>query len=288
MNHPFFKNEAKTKVSEQNIPWYLDYWHTLFIIILFFLLFSNTSQGQTSVSGLPEMDWEEPELPGLDELLQLSLANAARLESQDLWIESKYLEWLSTKKVWADLINISGGINYGNNRLENISTLDLTDVNFINTTRRDLTYSLGVQIRINGGQIFKQPEREKIAKIAVERALIEKEEMENTIRQSVIQLYNEFHQSLEIMRLKAAHLKANQLAVEMAETYFKEGNLSPEVYTTALDKLASAEEEFIKIKSKVTYLKQIMEEIAGISNLYQAKPTLQQLQMQRAMEAEKD
>ncbi|MEZ4951608.1 MAG: TolC family protein, partial [Saprospiraceae bacterium] len=237
---------------------------------------------------LPEMDWEEPELPGLDELLQLSLANAARLESQDLWIESKYLEWLSTKKVWADLINISGGINYGNNRLENISTLDLTDVNFINTTRRDLTYSLGVQIRINGGQIFKQPEREKIAKIAVERALIEKEEMENTIRQSVIQLYNEFHQSLEIMRLKAAHLKANQLAVEMAETYFKEGNLSPEVYTTALDKLASAEEEFIKIKSKVTYLKQIMEEIAGISNLYQAKPTLQQLQMQRAMEAEKD
>ncbi|MEZ4951162.1 MAG: hypothetical protein R2784_17520, partial [Saprospiraceae bacterium] len=91
MNHPFFKNEAKTKVSEQNIPWYLDYWHTLFIIILFFLLFSNTSQGQTSVSGLPEMDWEEPELPGLDELLQLSLANAARLESQDLWIESKYL-----------------------------------------------------------------------------------------------------------------------------------------------------------------------------------------------------
>jgi len=233
----------------------------IFCTLLIALGFS--AQAQQS-SELMAMDKVKP----LKELIDLAVAYAPSIDalttSQDLQREEMEI----TRKKWTQHLAFSAGVNYGNGIMADQLTGGVgTDNRVTYLNRQNVTYSVGLNIRLPFSEVASRKSQIKIKKLEIERLEYLKLDRQKLVKEEVIKRYKSLMICLKSVELKTEVVETNNMALEVAENYFKAAKMPIEQYRTMLDKTYTARLELEKVKSEAWYCLKSLNAIVGQSIL---------------------
>lgn len=225
------------------------------------LLISLSLQAQKSSSENLALDRVKP----LDELLRLAEQNLAAIDrlstSQQIALEENKV----TRKKWLRHLALTAGVNYGNGIVSDRLTDGATDNRLTYLTRQNITYNLGINLRLPFSEVTSRKHEIKINKLEVERLQGLKEEQKEFIRKEVIRFYKELKSCLKAMELQTEVVEANEVALKVTENYFKAGKTPIEQYRMAVDANYTAKLEYEKSKNEAWYCMRTLAELVGQS-----------------------
>ena len=131
-------------------------------------------------------------------------------------LEEKQRELQLTRRGWSELVSITGVANYGTS-----NTLDVNNDGSLSSyrlsNRKNLFYSLGFNVNLNGGDILNQKDRQQIAGLQIEKARLDRQILEQQLRLEVTELYEELQLALKLIELKAQAVESNRIALEITD-----------------------------------------------------------------------
>lgn len=203
----------------------------------------------------------------LDDLLSLAESNLAAIGRITSSQDKTYEEIKVTRKKWLQHLALTAGVNYGNGIVSDQLTAGATDNRFTYLTRQNITYNLGVNLRLPFSEVASRKNEIKIKKLEIQRLEGLKEEQKEFIRQEVIRFYKELKSCLKAMELQTEVVEANEVALKVVESYFKAGKTPIEQYRMAVDANYTARLEYEKSKNEAWYCMRSLEELVGQSIL---------------------
>jgi outer membrane protein TolC len=219
-----------------------------------------TSAQQTS------SDVRLEQLLPLDSLISMALENAPLVKRLSMGQAQREEEIKIARKSWMQHLALTGGYNYGNVVVaDQMATPQ--DVNTVFRTNTSATYTVGVSLRLPLSEFATQKNKVSIQEYAIKEMEYQKEDLQLTIRQEVIQRYNDLHRGLTTIKYQAQKVEANEAAVQVTENHFKTGTASIDQYRMALDILTTSKIELEKTKSDTWYSLKSLEQIVGSSIL---------------------
>ena len=231
-------------------------------IFYFWLLLAPlwTSAQQTS----SEVRLEQ--LLPLDSLISMALENAPLVKRLSMGQAQREEEIKIARKSWMQHLALTGGYNYGNVVVaDQMATPQ--DVSTVFRTNTSATYTVGVSLRLPLSEFATQKNKVSIQEYAIKELEYQKEDLQLTIRQEVIQRYNDLHRGLTTIKYQAQKVEANEAAVQVTENHFKTGTASIDQYRMALDILTTSKIELEKTKSDTWFSLKSLEQIVGSSIL---------------------
>ena len=198
----------------------------------------------------------------LPDLIAAALSLDPGLKANRVDSDKQFLAWQVQKRGWADLISVNGGGAYGNGLLTEAQAADNGTVT-VSTGRLSTTVTLGLNIRVTGGDVLTRRQRTQIQKLQLDRLQHERTAIEMDIRKEVTALYCQVELALSVVRLKYEALENVRIAVGLAEKYFREGQLQLGEYSTMLGKMTAAEEECVKAKMEAKKLSLDLQLLVG-------------------------
>ncbi len=232
------------------------------IVIIFSAFLMSVSLKAQDLQGL-----STDRLRPLDSLLKEAIEKAPLIQRLSKGQEQKLEEISLSRKAWLQHIALTGGYNYGNGVVaDNLTTS--VDNQRIWRTSNFSTFSVGVQLRLPLSELTNQGNRVKISQLAIEEMEFQKEDLRNVITEEVIKRYNNLERTLKTIKLQALKVEADEAAVQVTESYFKQGTADIDEYRMAMDILTTAQIELEKSKSDAWYYKRTLEEIVGSPIFY--------------------
>ena len=232
-------------------------------ILLLFAALSLNVQAQA----LNENDMAIDRLKSLEEIMMMVLNNAPGLEVLNTSQEQTKQEIALTRKKWLRHISLTAGVNYGNgvisDQLRNNSGID----NVAYLTRQNVTYNVGLNLRLPFTEISSRKNEIKVKQLEIKRLEYQKKDQSQLIRHEVIRRYNALKSCLKSLELMAEVVEANDIALKLAENYFKAGKLPMEQYRMAIDQRYSSVLELEKTRNEAWYCFKSLQEMAGTSIL---------------------
>ncbi len=198
----------------------------------------------------------------LPDLIADALQADPSLKANRVDSDKQFLAWQVQKRGWADLVSVNGGGAYGNGLLTEAQAVDNGTVT-VSTGRLSTTVTLGLNIRVTGGDVLTRRQRTQIQKLQLDRIQHERTAIEMDIRKEVTALYCQVELALSVVRLKYEALENVRIAVGLAEKYFREGQLQLTEYSTMLGKMTAAEEECVKAKMEAKKLSLDLQLLVG-------------------------
>ncbi|MFC3879990.1 TolC family protein [Algoriphagus namhaensis] len=198
----------------------------------------------------------------LDSLIVEALEKAPLIHRLTKGQEQKQQEIILSRKAWLQHIALTGGYNYGNGVVaDNLTTT--SDNQAVWRTSNFATFSLGISFRLPVSEITNQKNQAKINQLAIEEMEFQKEDLRNVIAEEVIKRYNNLERTLTTIRLQSLKVEADEAAVQVTESHFKQGTADIDQYRMAMDILTTAKIELEKSKSDAWFYKRTLEEIVG-------------------------
>ncbi len=198
----------------------------------------------------------------LEELLTLAEQNLTSLRAlksqQDIFVEQNKM----TKKNWLNHISANAGVNYGNGIIGS-NLIQGTDQTASYATTQNMTYNVGLNIRLPFAAVASRKNEIKINQLEIEKIEGQKQEQKDLIRSEVIRLYTELKNILATLKTQAEVIEANDIAMKVSENYFKAGKLDIEKYRTALDVTYMAKLEYDKTKNLAWFNIRMLRELVG-------------------------
>lgn len=232
-------------------------------IVLILLLFPSLAKSQDLVQEELGLETIKP----LEVLMDLAIGNMAALNtlttSQEIYREETKI----TKKKWLQHFALTAGVNYGNGIVSDQLTDGLTSDRLTYLSRQNVTYNVGVNIRLPFTEVSSRKHEIKINQLEIERLEGLKNERKEFIRREVIRIYKDLKSCLKSMELQSEVVQANQMALTVAENYFKAGKLAMEQYRMALDSHFTSRLELEKSKNEAWYCMRSLKELVGQSIL---------------------
>lgn len=227
------------------------------IILFFILTFAVQSIFAQEFQGLSVQ-----RLKPLDSLIEQALAKAPLIQRLSKGQEQKEQEIMLSRKAWLQHLALTGGYNYGNGVItDNLTTR--SDNQAVFRTSNFSTFTVGVSLRLPFSELTNQKNNVKISQLAIEEMEFQKEDLRNVITEEVIQRYNNLERILKIIHLQALKVEADEAAVQVTESHFKQGTTDIDSYRMAMDILTTAKIELEKSKSDAWFYKRTLEEIVG-------------------------
>lgn len=203
------------------------------------------------------------QLPPLDTMVNMAIRKSATVRSQDVWIEIKEQELKLKKKAWTNLLVMGATTNIGtNNVLDFQQTVNSAE--YIAVNRQSMVYNAGLTLRVSVGDVVTIRDKNNLARLEMERAKSDRLIIEEQIREEVIAQYDQLQTALRLIKLEAQNLEAQRLAFELAERYFREGNLSVDQYTDVLTKKIAAEKMLEQSKLEAQRYFRMLKEFVGL------------------------
>lgn len=203
----------------------------------------------------------------LELLMNLAIGNMAALNtlttSQEIYREETKI----TKKKWLQHLAFTAGVNYGNGIVSDQLTDGTTDNRLTYLSRQNVTYNVGVNLRLPFTEVSSRKNEIKIKQLEIERLEGLKNERKEFIRREVIRIYKDLKSCLKSMELQSEVVQANEMALRVAENYFKAGKLAMEQYRMALDSHFTSRLELEKSKNEAWYCMRSLKELVGQSIL---------------------
>ncbi len=263
----YYQHEEQQKSSfdfQNSFYLFPDNWFNKFIIIVSvttLLFLSQIAKSQDApVIGLA-MDKIKP----LNELLTLAQGNMAAIDRLSSSQEKVLEEMKVTKKKWLRHLALTAGVNYGNGIVSDQLTDGGSDNRFTYLTRQNVTYNLGLNLRLPFSEVSSRKHEIKIKKLEIKRLEGLKQEQKDFIRQEVIRFYKELKSCLKAMELQTEVVEANEVALKITENYFKAGKTPMEQYRMAVDASYTAKLEYEKSKNNAWYCMRTLKELVGQS-----------------------
>jgi outer membrane protein TolC len=204
----------------------------------------------------------------LKELIELAVAYAPSIDVLTTGQDLKREEMDITKKKWLQHFSVAAGVNYGNGIMaDQLTNGTGTDNTVTYLTRQNVTYSVGLNIRLPFSEVASRKNEIKIKKLEIEQLEYKIQDMEKMITEEVIKRYNSLSICLKSVALKTEVAEANEMAMKVAENYFKAAKLSIEEYRSMLDKTYTSKLELEKSKSDAWYCIKSLNTIVGQSIL---------------------
>jgi peptidoglycan/LPS O-acetylase OafA/YrhL len=203
------------------------------------------------------------QVPPLDTLIKLAIEKSPVLRSQDVWIQTKSKEVSLEKKSWANLVSVGGTALLGTNNVLDFQQTT-TNQEYISLDRRSAVYNAGVTLRVSLGDVLNRADKVDIKRLEWERSQADRVTLEHQIREEVMVRYDRFQADLYLLDLESQNVEAMQLALEVAQKYFEEGNLPASEYTTVLAKSIAAKKQLEESKLAAKHSYRMLREIAGM------------------------
>ena len=231
------------------------------IFYLLFFLSPLWTSGQ-DISG----DVRIEQLLPLDTLITMAMENSPLVNRLSMGQAQREEEIKIARKGWMQHIALTGGYNYGNVMLaDRMATPQEISTAF--RTNTSATYTVGVSLRLPLSEFATQKNKISIQEYAIKELEYQKEDLQLTIRNEVIQRYNDLHRGLTTIKYQAQKVETNEAAVQVTENHFKTGTASIDQYRMSLDLLSTSKIELEKTKSDTWYALKSLEQIVGNSIL---------------------
>jgi len=231
---------------------------TLATILMLILILPASLRAQGQVEGELAIERLKP----LEELLTLAEQNLTSLRAlnstQQIFMEQNKI----TKKNWLTHISGNAGVNYGNGIIGSSLISDSNQTASYATTQ-NVTYQVGVNIRLPFAALANRKNEIKINQLEIEKIEGQKQEQRDLMRAEVIRLYNELKNVLATLTIKAEVIEANDIALKVSENYFKAGKLDIDKYRMALDVTYTAKLEYDISKNQAWYIIKMLRELVG-------------------------
>ncbi len=228
------------------------------------ILISLKGHAQEMPQGKMAMD----KIKDVEELINLAIAAAPGLKVFSKSQEQTSEEIAITKKKWLRHLSLTAGMNYGNGVVSDQLTNGTgTDNRITYLSRQNVTYNVGLNIRLPFSEMSSRKNEIKIKKLELERLEYLKMDQQKFIREEVIKRYKSLAYCLKAVKLQTEVVEANDIALQVAENYFKEGTLPMEQYRMAVDQTYTSKLELEKSKNEAWYCFRSLTEIVGQSIL---------------------
>ncbi len=231
------------------------------LLLSFFLVTSlmTTANAQKNSIVLVESIILRP----LDDLMDDAVQYSPILKFQHLNVDLLYSDLKLLKKEWGNYITLSGSFQVGN--VQFIDNLNSTtgEPNIQTVTRENIFGVMGLTLRFPLSDFLTKREREGQIKMQIDQQKFTLEQKELDIRQLVIRQYNDIQRSLKLVEIRTQDLDFHSVTTEMAERYFREGNMSLDEYTNAFNKRneATIQLEEAKLDAQLSLL--LLRELVG-------------------------
>lgn len=207
-------------------------------------------------------------IKAVEELIRLATAAAPGLKVFSTTQDQTKEEMAITRKKWLRHLSLAAGVNYGNGVVaDQLTNAAGTDNRFTYLSRQNVTYNVGLNIRLPFSELSSRKNEIKIQKLEIERLEYLKQDQQNFMREEVLKRYKSLAYCLKAVELQTQVVEANDIALQVAENYFKEGTLPMERYRMAVDETYTAKLELEKSKNEAWYCFRSLTELVGQSIL---------------------
>lgn len=204
----------------------------------------------------------------LEELIRLSMAHAPGIKVLSTSQDQTREEINITRKKWMQHLSFAAGVNYGNGVVSDYLSSGVGSDNQVTyLTRQNVTYNVGLNIRLPFTEVSSRKNQIKLKKLEIERLEYMKQDEQKQLREEVIKRYNSLMYCLKALELRTEVVEANDMALKVAENYFKAAKMPIEQYRMALDQSYSAKLELEKARNEAWFCYQSLSAIVGESIL---------------------
>lgn len=236
--------------------------HYLFTLIV--LISPLWLAAQNDIQNEMAMD----KIKSVEELIQLAIDNAPGLDAYSVSQDQTREEISVTRKKWLRHLALTAGMNYGNGVVSDQLTNGTgTDNRVTYLTRQNITYNVGLNIRLPFTELSSRKHEIKVKKLEIERLEYLKLDQQKLIREEVIRQYKSLMTCLKAVSLQSQVVEANEIALQVAENYFKAAKLSVDQYRMAVDQSYTAKLELEKSKNEAWYCFRSLNAFVGQSIL---------------------
>lgn len=203
----------------------------------------------------------------LEELMVDALAFSPALKSQAINIENAYLKTKLLNKEWSNYLSALGSFQVGNmqflDQLQTEGPNGQPGIQNLTITRENLFYGVGAQVRIPLSDFVTKNDRREIALNLLEQEKHNMQDRQLRIRELVIRQYQALQLAVEVVEIKAKEADFHAITADLAEEYFRQGDMPLNEYTTAVSGRHRAEEALAQAKAEATLSFMVLREIVG-------------------------
>lgn len=201
-------------------------------------------------------------LQPVDALVQAALEKAPVVAIQDYKIDNRLEEIKLIRRRWMDNIQFAGNYLMNNGLyLDAVETFNNNAYSL--TSRRNMVYNVGVTFKVPIGAVTNKSLRIKQEENEIQIERLRKQELQSELRKLVKELYQDILLQQEVLAIRAEAFQTNKLALDLAETYFKQGAEPMETYTRAIQQKTRSEEELVQIKNRLQISLELLKELCG-------------------------
>ena len=236
------------------------YLRNILTVCAFNLLYADTTLAQAADTVINTTLNLRP----LSELTELALLNSPELKNNQVDYARQSLTVKLQKRSWLDNISVNTNSVYGNGSIADANNNGTTTA-YVLSDRKSLNYNVGFGLRIIGGEILNRGTKVELQRLQLDRIQNERFIVESRIRETVLTIYTQLEFVLKIVKLRGDVVENQRLTLEIADKYYKEGKYKPSDYSTLLDKMNAAQEQYEQAKADAKKLALLLRNMVNVS-----------------------
>lgn len=222
------------------------------------LSFITMSMSQSSIAQL-----KVENLKSVEELMALAIERSSSIKALGISQQQTDQEIAMKRKKWLQHLSLAAGLNYGTGIMADQLTGDQTGTRLTYLNRQNVTYNVGINLRIPFTEVSSRKHEIKIQQLEIEKLDHEQNTEKELIKKEIVKLYSDLKHYISAIGIQAEVVEANEMALTVAEGYFKSGKLPLEQYRMAVESNYSAKLEFEKAKNQTWLVYNTLKTIVG-------------------------
>ncbi len=220
--------------------------------------FNLASKAQVEVQGLSIEN-----LRPVEELVTIAIERSSDIKALNVSQLQKDQEIAIDKKKWLQHLSLAAGVNYGNGIVADQLTGDQVGTSLTYLARQNVTYNIGFNIRLPFTEVSSRKNVIKIKSLEIEKLDHLKTSQEDVLRKEIIQVYSNLKHFITSIEVQSEVVESNEMALTIAEGYFKAGKIGMEQYRMAVESRYSSKLEFEKAKNEAWLAYNTLKAIVG-------------------------
>lgn len=230
----------------------------ILITLTALLSFTGLSLSQTTVAQL-----KVENLRPVEELMAVAVEKSSSIKALGIAQQQTDQEIAMKRKKWLQHLSLAAGVNYGNGIMSDQLIGDQSGTRVTYLTRQNVTYNVGLNLRLPFTEVSSRKNEIKIQQLEIEKLDYEQESHEELIRKEIVKLYSDLKHFIASIEIQSEVVETNEMALTVAEGYFKSGKLPLEQYRMAIESNYSAKLEFEKAKNEAWLAYNTLKTIVG-------------------------
>jgi len=205
-------------------------------------------------------EYNAPELPSLNSLIQTALINSPLVKQQEAMVSMREWQKKSTDIDWTRYLQLFTEARFGSFDYIYFTGTGGTTAEIPSTMR----YNVGTRIQLNLFDALDQKKKVKAAESILDFEKAKVEESKRLVIDEVIKQYNQVITYREIVAIKSDNLQGQMANMEKMEQKFASGDEDLVEYARIKEIATKAQEEFELAKKEFRVAYMLLENLVGV------------------------